>query len=70
MRLRLAPGILLRRMWCTSMRFTKGNQYDPSEWFVAPIEVIDKAITKIVSGEIIDFVYDRSAQQLVLTDGS
>lgn len=43
----------------------KGRTYDPSEWFVAPINVVNQAITMIMSGEIVDYVYDAAAQRLV-----
>ena len=43
----------------------KGRDYDPSEWFVAPKKVINQAIGMIMSGEIVDYVYDASAQRLV-----
>jgi len=46
----------------------KGREYDPSEWFVAPEGVIDLAINLIMSGEIVDYVYDPSEQRLVETD--
>lgn len=42
-----------------------GRDYDPSEWFVVPRNVIDQAITLIMSGEIIDYLYDPTAQRLV-----
>ncbi|MBG6226402.1 hypothetical protein IWX63_003000 [Arthrobacter sp. CAN_A2] len=44
---------------------TKGRQYDPSEWFVVPLKVINQAITMIMSGEIVDYVYDASRRALV-----
>jgi len=43
----------------------KGRTYDPSEWFVAPLNVVNQAITMIMSGEIVDYVYDAAAQRLV-----
>ncbi len=43
----------------------KGRDYDPSEWFVVPRDVIDQAIELIISGGIVDFVYDTTAQKLV-----
>ena len=43
----------------------KGRSYDPSEWFVVPHKVIDQAIELIISGDIVSFVYDRSAQRLI-----
>lgn len=42
----------------------KGRDYDPSEWFVAPRDVINKAIAMIMSGEITAYVYDRASQRL------
>ena len=43
----------------------KGRDYDPSEWFVVPRDVIDQAIDLIISGGIVTFVYDAKAQRLV-----
>lgn len=43
----------------------KGRDYDPSEWFVVPRDVIDRAIDLIISGDIIGFIYDASARKLV-----
>lgn len=43
----------------------KGKNYDPSEWFVVPLNVINQAISMIMSGEITDYVYDPAAQRLV-----
>lgn len=42
-----------------------GKNYDPSEWFVVPLNVINQAISMIMSGEITDYVYDPAVQQLV-----
>lgn len=43
---------------------SKGQSYDPSEWFVAPLTVIDQVVTLIISGEITDFTYDAPARRL------
>ncbi|WIB34321.1 GIY-YIG nuclease family protein [Curtobacterium sp. MCSS17_005] len=43
----------------------KGRDYDPSEWFVVPRHVINRAVAMIMSGEIVDHVYDRNSRQLV-----
>jgi len=43
----------------------KGRDYDPSEWFVVPRNVINQAISMIMSGEIVDYVYDSERQALV-----
>lgn len=42
-----------------------GKNYDPSEWFVVPLNVINQAIIMIMSGEITDYVYDPAVQRLV-----
>lgn len=43
----------------------KGRSYDPSEWYVAPLSVIDQALDLIISGEIVHYAYDRDAERLV-----
>jgi hypothetical protein len=43
----------------------KSRNYDPSEWFVVPINVIDQAIELIMSGDIVGYVYDPKKQRLV-----
>lgn len=42
-----------------------GRTYDPSEWFVAPLDVVDQAITMIQTGEITQYIYSPEQQQLV-----
>ncbi|MGM1016698.1 MAG: GIY-YIG nuclease family protein [Actinomycetota bacterium] len=42
-----------------------GRDYDPSEWFIAPRDVINQAVAMIMSGEITDYVYDQAQQRLV-----
>ncbi|MGO2113114.1 MAG: GIY-YIG nuclease family protein [Pseudoclavibacter sp.] len=43
----------------------KGRDYDPSEWFVVPLDVINQAVAMIMSGEITEYHYDRSTERLV-----
>lgn len=43
----------------------KGRSYDPAEWYVVPRRVIDQAIDLIISGDIVNVGYDRSAERLV-----
>lgn len=43
----------------------EGRTYNPSEWFIAPLHVIDQAINMILTGDIVDVVYDRTSQKLV-----
>lgn len=42
----------------------KGRDYDPSEWFVVPRAVIDQTIGLIISGGIVDYVYDARSRSL------
>jgi len=46
----------------------KSRDYDPSEWFVVPIKVIDQAIELILSGDIIRYVYEANTQRFVERD--
>lgn len=43
----------------------KGQDYNPSEWFIVPRDVINQAVAMIMSGEITDYAYDRFKQRLV-----
>ncbi|WP_288967845.1 GIY-YIG nuclease family protein [uncultured Microbacterium sp.] len=43
----------------------KGRDYDPFEWFVVPRDVINQAVAMIMSGEIVDYSYDKVQQKLV-----
>lgn len=42
-----------------------GHSYDPSEWFIVPRTVIDQTVDLIMSGEIIEYVYDNAQKRLV-----
>ena len=39
-----------------------GKRYAPREWFIAPLPVIEEAIELIISGEIVNYVYDEEAK--------
>lgn len=43
----------------------KGQDYDPSEWFIVPRDAINQAVAMIMSGEITDYVYDRYLTRFV-----
>jgi len=43
----------------------KGKRYTPREWFIAPLEVIERAIQLIISGDIIGFTYDVQAEEII-----
>lgn len=42
-----------------------GGSVASTEWFVVPLPVIDRAIDLIMSGEIVDYVYDPAVGELV-----
>lgn len=43
-----------------------GEFHTPREWFIAPLEVIQKAITLIVNEEIVHYFYDEERQEIAL----
>lgn len=42
-----------------------GEIYNPSEWFIVPIDAIDQAIEMTVNGDITDFTYDPTTQAFI-----
>ncbi|ETJ20804.1 putative cytosolic protein [human gut metagenome] len=42
-----------------------GEKHKPREWFIAPLEVIEKAIKLIINGQIINYRYDRNTQSII-----
>lgn len=42
-----------------------GRTYNPYEWFVALLPVINQAIQMIQTGDIVSVVYDPEKQKLV-----
>jgi hypothetical protein len=42
----------------------KGQRITPREWFVVPLPIIDKVINLILSGEIINFRYDKRNSEI------
>ena len=43
-----------------------GKRHTPREWFIAPLEEIELAVSLIISGKIVDYVYNTSKQKIVL----
>jgi hypothetical protein len=43
----------------------KGRRYTPREWFIAPYEVIEKAIALIISGEVVKYRYHAEEERIV-----
>ena len=42
-----------------------GSSHDPREWFIAPFQVIEKAIEMIMNGDIVGYRYDRDQEVIV-----
>ncbi len=38
----------------------------PREWFIAPLEIIEKSIELIINGEVLNFKYDSKNQKIIL----
>ena len=47
-----------------------GKRTTPREWFIAPLPVIEEAIELIISGEIIDCIYDTELKVICKKEGS
>ena len=46
--------------------FDENNKrYSPREWFIAPLEEIENAISLIITGKIVDYKYDTEYQKIV-----
>lgn len=46
-----------------------GESVQPSEWFIVPREVIAEAVDRVVTGDIVDYEYDKAIQALVKRRG-
>ena len=41
-----------------------GKRYTPREWFIAPLDVIEQAIHLIISGEVINYRYNMTSEEI------
>ena len=46
----------------------KGNRHSPREWFIIPLDIIERAIELIISGEIINYTYDDKKREIILKE--
>jgi hypothetical protein len=46
-----------------------GIRHTPREWFIVPLEIVEQAVSLIVSGEIVNFTYDSKKQLIVEKSG-
>ena len=44
---------------------SNGIRHTPREWFIAPLKAIEQAITLIISGEIVNYRYDKENEVIV-----
>lgn len=52
-----------------SLTSPNGTTYVPSEWYVVPLDVLDRAINLIINGEVIHYRYDSGLHDLIIIDG-
>ena len=43
----------------------KGIRHTPREWFIVPLEAIEQAIALIISGEIVNYRYDKEEEKIL-----
>ena len=44
----------------------EGQRHTPREWFIASIEIIEKSIEMILSGDVVNHRYDSELQMIVI----
>ena len=44
---------------------SRGRRHTPREWFIAPLGVIEQAITLIISGEVVKYAYDTKNEVII-----
>lgn len=49
-----------------SLTSPDGKSYVPSEWYVVPLDVLDRVINLIINGEIVNYRYDSDLRDVVL----
>jgi len=43
----------------------RGIRHTPREWFIVPLDAIEQAISLIISGEIVNYKYDKENEVIV-----
>lgn len=43
----------------------KGSRHSPREWFIIPLDIIERAIELIISGEVVNYKYDDKTQKII-----
>ena len=44
---------------------SSGRRHTPREWFIAPLKAIEQVIMLIVSGEVVNYRYDKENEVIV-----
>ncbi len=42
-----------------------GKRHTPREWFEVPLHIIETAVELLLSGEIVNYRYDRLRQEII-----
>ena len=42
-----------------------GIRHSPREWYIAPLDIIERAAEMMISGDIVNYKYDKVLQQMV-----
>ena len=48
-----------------TVKDNKGIHHNPKEWFIVPLEIIEKAVELIISGKVIHYRYDNENKVIV-----
>jgi len=51
-----------------SLNAPDSTSYAPSEWYVVPLDVLDRVINLIINGEIVNYRYDSGLRNIVLAE--
>jgi hypothetical protein len=46
----------------------QGNYHTPKEWFSVPLATIEVAVRLLISGEIVNYIYNPSTGQILLNE--
>lgn len=49
-----------------SLKLPDGTNYTPNEWYIVPLDVLDRVIELISNGEIVNYYYDSGLHDIVL----
>lgn len=51
-----------------SVKSSEGKSHEPSEWYVVPLEVLDRVIVLFINGEITNYHYDSGLKDIIEND--